>query len=320
MVESGKVLRCSKEDNTELFRQTCGGMGLTGIILSARFRLLPVETSYIRQRSQKAADLNEAIKLFEDADKRSYSVAWVDSSTSRTRLGQSILISGEHCNLAELPGGLQKRPLAMATNSRFSLPFYMPSLLLNRITVRAFNFLYYHKQLKRSSVSLQHYESFFFPLDGIRDWNRLYGRKGFVQYQFVLPKENGYDGLKAILDTIARSGLAAPLSVLKLFGKENPDAVMSFPMEGYTLAVDLRVSEKVFRLLDRLDELVLKYKGRIYLAKDARMSSRLFHATYPDALIPVRFRSLQSTRLNDSRDGQNTPDTRSGILGFFSKI
>ncbi len=143
-----------------------------------------------------------------------------------------------------------------------------------------------------------HFDSYFYPLDGIRHWNRAYGRRGFLQYQFVLPKETSYDGLKDILEKIERSGQGSPLAVLKLFGKPDPNAVMSFPREGYTLALDFKVNPKVLTLLDELDEIVMRNGGRIYLAKDARMSSEIFHKTYSKIVHSNRFRSAQSTRLD----------------------
>ena len=298
MTASGEIVRCSRAENAGLFRETCGGMGLTGIILRARFRLRSIETSYIRQRSQKAKNIDKIIELFENAHERSYSVAWLDCSASGPHLGRSILISGEHCVTGDLPPHLVRKPLRARAHSRISIPFFLPAFLLNSTTVKAFNFLYYHRQWNSNSESIQHFDKYFYPLDSIGNWNRLYGRKGLLQYQFVLPMRNSYEGLKEILTLISRSGEGSPLGVLKLFGKENPDAVMSFPLEGYTMAVDFRVSDRVFRLLEQLDELVLKYEGRIYLAKDARMSEHMFHSTYPNAVSSRKFRSLQSARLN----------------------
>lgn len=298
MTETGEITRCSRNHNAELFRKTCGGMGLTGIILRARFRLQPIETSYIRQISQKATDIEHVMRLFEDSNAQTYSVAWLDCLADNRHLGRSILISGEHCRLAELPDYLKGKPLWPAPRTAISIPFFLPARLLNRASVKALNYVYYHKQLKSAAESIQHFDSYFYPLDRVKHWNRLYGRNGFVQYQFVLPKKSSYEGLKDILARISRSGEGSPLAVLKLFGRENSDAVMSFPMEGYTLALDFRVTPKVFKLLDELDDLVLMYGGRIYLAKDARMSESVFHATYSDTVPSGIFRSLQSKRLN----------------------
>src|SRR5262245_53331227 len=160
------------------------------------------------------------------------------------------------------------------------------------------NFVYYHRERSTPAEGLFHFDKYFYPLDGIQNWNRAYGRRGFLQYQCVLPKEKSLDGLKSILEKIGRSGMGSPLAVLKLFGAPDPNAVMSFPMEGYTVALDFKVEPSVFSLLDELDEIVLKNDGRIYLAKDARMSSRMFHSTYSNIVRSNLFKSAQAERLD----------------------
>lgn len=300
LIETGEIVNCSREENIELFRQTCGGMGLTGIILSARFKLKKIETSFIKQLSQKAANLDAVMRLFEQSESATYSVAWIDCLARGRNLGRSILMTGEHARLDELPANLQKDSLNAAPPSALRVPFYFPAFSLNRLSVKAFNFLYFYKQIKERAENFIHYDNFFFPLDGIRDWNRIYGRGGFVQYQFVLPLEKSYEGLEKILRAIETSGEGSFLAVLKLFGKQNENAAMSFPMEGYTLALDFKVSRKVFALLDRLDETVERFGGRIYLAKDARMSGDFFRKSYPQAVASSRFESLQSKRLRNA--------------------
>lgn len=300
LVETGEIVNCSREENFELFRRTCGGMGLTGIILAARFRLKKIETSFIRQLAQKAENLAAVMRLFEQEESATYSVAWIDCLARGRSLGRSILMTGEHARLADLPANLRADSLRVAAPSLLRVPFYFPAASLNRLSVKAFNFLYYRKQFSERTTSFVHYDTFFFPLDGIRDWNRIYGRAGFVQYQFVLPKEKSCEGLQKILRSIEKSGEGSFLAVLKLFGEQNRDAAMSFPMKGYTLALDFKVNEKVFRLLDRLDETVAEYGGRIYLAKDARMSAEFFRKSYPQAVASKRFESMQSKRLRQS--------------------
>ncbi len=297
LTSSGEVVRCSRDESGDIYRQTCGGMGLTGIILSAKFRLRVIETSYVRQVSQKAPNLERVMELFEEAEKRTYSVAWLDCLAPVKRVGRSVIISGDHCLQHELPSALKNDPLRPAPRSGFGLPFYLPAFLLNFASVKTFNFFYYQIQARTAAASIVHFDNYFYPLDRVANWNRLYGRNGFLQYQFVLPKEKSYDGLIKILDRIARSGLGSPLAVLKLLGRQNPDAVMSFPMPGYTLALDFKVSPAVFRLLDELDELILDYDGRIYLAKDARMKADVFHRCYNEQVSSGSFSSLQSTRL-----------------------
>ena len=297
MTADGSVLRCSREENPGFFWQTCGGMGLTGIILSAKFGLKPIETSYIKQLSLKAPDIESVMRLFEESGDHTYSVAWLDCFARKKNLGRSILKLGEHATVSGLPSRLQNVPLSLAPKVGVGIPFYLPAFSINYASVKAFNFLYYFRQLKQRSENFEHFNSYFYPLDGIQNWNRVYGRPGFVQYQFVLPIETSYDGLIDILQKIARSGEGSPLAVLKLFGKQDPNAVMSFPMEGYTLALDFKVKPAVFKLLDELDELVLKYGGRFYLAKDARMSADVFKRSYTKYVSSGRFSSEQSKRL-----------------------
>lgn len=299
LIETGEIVRCSLAENAELFRRTCGGMGLTGIILSARIRLKQIETAFVRQVSQKAANLEAAMRLFEQTETATYSVAWIDCLARGKNLGRSVLMTGEHAQTKELPANLRQNALSFAPPGKLQVPFYFPAFSLNRLSVKAFNFLYYQKQFAARFENFVHYDNFFFPLDGVREWNRIYGRKGFVQYQFVLPKNNSYDGLEKILRRIERSGQGSFLAVLKLFGRQNPNAAMSFPMEGYTLALDFKVNEKVFALLDELDEIVHAYGGRIYLAKDARMNAAFFRASYAETVASDFFQSSQSKRLSE---------------------
>lgn len=294
---NGDIVKCSRDENPELFWQTCGGMGLTGIILNAKFRLKPVETSYVRQITCKASGLEQVMRLFEESGSYTYSVAWLDCFAPRRQLGRSIVRFGEHSSYEELPSKLQKEPLRLAPKSGFDIRFYPPSFSVNYATVKVINSIYYHEHPIEKRENFAHFDRYFYPLDSIRHWNRVYGRHGFVQYQFVLPKENSFDGLKMILENIRESGQGSPLAVLKLFGKQDPNAVMSFPMEGYTLALDFKVNPKVFRLLDELDLIVLRNNGRLNLAKDARMSPDIFRRTYSNIVPSNGFSSHQSNRL-----------------------
>ncbi|MBK6590321.1 MAG: FAD-binding oxidoreductase [Acidobacteria bacterium] len=297
MTGDGTTLRCSRAENADLFWQTCGGMGLTGVILAVKFKLKPIETAYIDQISYKTADLESTMKLFEQSGSSTYSVAWLDCFASKKDIGRSILMLGEHCNLSDLPKIFNNEPLRKATGSALNVPLFMPSFALNYLSLKAFNTLYYHRQMRSEVRSTVHFEPYFYPLDGMTNWNRLYGKNGFVQYQFVLPLETSYDGLTRILEKVSRSGQGSPLAVLKLFGKADPEAVMSFPMEGYTLALDFKAEPSVFRLLDELDEIVLEDRGRIYLAKDARMKAETFRRSYSKIVSFGHFSSTQSERL-----------------------
>jgi len=297
LLGDGRIVRCSPGEHTDLFRATCGGMGLTGMILSAAIRLKPLLSAYVDQTTYKARDLEESLELFHTHAGEPYSVAWIDCLARGSSLGRSLLMTGDHS---------ADGPLTLHASKRLGLPVDMPAVLLNRYSVRAFNTLYYHR-IKGSSVKGRvHYEPFFYPLDSIAEWNRMYGKNGFTQYQFVVPKEGGRDSMRAILQTIVASGKGSFLAVLKAFGKENEN-LLSFPMEGYTLAVDLKLEPDLFPLLDRLDAMVLEYGGRLYLTKDARMSADVFRRSYSrlDQFSAVRaaygakgrFLSHQSLRL-----------------------
>jgi len=187
-----------------------------------------------------------------------------------------------------------------------SIPFNFPSFALNNWSVRVFNWLYYGKVKQSISKQTVDIDTFFYPLDAIGHWNHIYGKNGFTQYQFILPKETSYEGLEEILSAISKSGKGSFLAVLKLYGKAN-DNYLSFPMKGYSLALDFKIEKSLFDLLDKLDEIVVRYKGRIYLAKDARVSKEVFEKGYPqietfrqyrkENKMDIKFQSLQSKRV-----------------------
>ena len=297
LLADGSPIRCSRSEHPELFHATCGGMGLTGLIVGARLRLRRIESAHIEQTTYKAANLEEVVALFDTHSTATYSVAWIDCLASGKALGRSLLMLGEHARDGEL---------SLAPKPTLSIPLDMPSILLNRYSVQAFNELYYQRIRQAESQQRVGYESFFYPLDGIRQWNRLYGKQGFLQYQFVIPKAAGLEGMRAILQRIATSRRGSFLAVLKAFGTAN-DNLLSFPAEGYTLALDFKYEAGLLELLSELDAMVLAYGGRLYLSKDARMSEATFKHSYPNwaqfqetrarygALH--KFASLQSRRL-----------------------
>jgi FAD/FMN-containing dehydrogenase len=295
MLADGTVVHCAADRNPELFQATCGGMGLTGIILTVQLRLRRIDSALIAQRTFRAHSLEQAFELFEQEAAATYSVAWIDCVASGRQLGRSLLMTGEHAG----PG-----TLAPATARPIAVPADLPARLLNRRTVGAFNSLYFH--LPRASDALVHYEKFFYPLDRLLQWNRLYGRKGFLQYQFVLPLEAGAAGMQKILSRISASGRGSFLAVLKRLGGQNAN-YLSFPVAGYTLALDFKMEEGVLELLNELDAMVTDQGGRLYLAKDSRMSAETFRRGYPawEKLQAVRalhgasgrFASLQSERI-----------------------
>ncbi len=302
---AGDVTRCSRIDNPVLFEHTLGGMGLTGIITKAAIRLQPVESAWIRQEMHLAPNLKTAMDIFEANHDATYSVAWIDCLAGGADLGRSLVMLGEHATLSDLPTGQRGTPFDVPTKSKKSVPFDFPGFALNRFTVRAFNALYYWAGSRKKGVQLVDWDSYFYPLDAILQWNRIYGRKGFAQFQCVLPLDASEDGLSELLTAISKAGAGSFLAVLKRFGTQN--SAFSFPMEGYTLALDFPINPKTLALLDTLDRITLDHGGRFYLAKDARMSAKTFAASddriaafraeRQDHNWQTRFASAQSERL-----------------------
>lgn len=299
LLANGAVMRCSPEHDTELFAATCGGMGLTGVILRLALRLIPIETGWVRQTTVAAPNLDAAMQTFEANRAATYSVAWIDCLASGADLGRSLVYLGEHARAGEIG----ERPLAgPPPRHRRTVPVDLPGFTLNRLSVAAFNAAYYARATPGEAlVDLQTY---FYPLDAIRDWNRIYGPSGFLQHQSVLPPESAREGLRALLTRIADRGAGSFLAVLKLLGEAA--GPLSFPRPGYTLALDFPATAANFSLLVELDAVVADHGGRLYLAKDARAGvstlrgyERLadFRAVR-DRVDPARrFRSLQSERL-----------------------
>ncbi|UXP32427.1 FAD-binding oxidoreductase [Reichenbachiella agarivorans] len=273
------IVEVCAQDNPELFDLTHGGMGLTGVVLSAKIRLKKIDNALIDTLNIKASNLEEVFELFQKHKDYTYSVAWIDCYQKGSSIGRSVLMLGEHASKEQVNGKESPKAHTSSPKPKLKMPMDLPNWALNGFTIRLFNFLYYHKQWKKQSKKLVHYEGFFYPLDSILEWNKLYGRRGFIQYQFVLPLEGSIEGLKVMLDMIRTSGYGSFLAVLKLFGAK--DNEFSFPMEGYTLALDFPIKDGLFEFLDLMDEQVIKYGGRIYLSKDARMSRSTFETTYP---------------------------------------
>jgi len=295
--ENGEVLNCSRSENADKFWATIGGMGLSGIILSAKFKLKNIETSFIRQERIKAENLDEIFQLFDESESWTYNVAWIDCLQKGENLGRSILMRGEHAFKHELPLNLQNNLLQLQKKISPKIPFFFPGFVLNNLTVKLFNFLYFKKQSKKMVKNIVHFEDFFYPLDVVTDWNRIYGKNGFIQYQLVLPKATGKEGMKEILETIAASGNGSFLAVLKLFGKANEEAYNSFPIEGYTLALDFKMNAKLKNLVEKLDKIVESYGGRIYLTKDSMSKPTLVN--YLKNVNNSKFVSLQSKRIQN---------------------
>jgi FAD/FMN-containing dehydrogenase len=286
----GSTVTCSRDENPELLSATIGGMGLTGTIIEAAFRLRPIETGWMRQKTTVAADLDSALTALQDTGEATYSVAWIDCLARGASLGRSLIFAAEHATLRDVEA---LRPAAEAFPSskigRLAIPMELPSLTLNRLSVSAFNELYFRAGAVQSGYPfLVHWNPYFFPLDGIGNWNRIYGKRGFLQYQCVIPAAHARSALGLILERISHHGSASFLAVLKQLGPSHGD--LSFPFEGFTLALDLPVSDDAFPLLDELDRSVVETGGRLYLAKDARQSPATFEAGYPGL---SRFRDLR---------------------------
>ena len=306
LLSSGKIIKCSQKSNADLFQATAGGMGLTGIILRAAIQLKKIESAYIKQKLYKARNLKHIMELFEENKNVPLTMAWIDCIKGGKNMGRSILYSGHHATADECTAAGIKNPLDPNVPKKITVPFNFPSFALNSLSVRAFNFFTYHKQSSKTTSSIVSYDSFFYPLDSIYMWNRIYGKRGFTQYQFVLPMSSSAEGIDDILKRISKSGMGSFLAVLKQLGKENKNLI-SFPMEGYTLALDFPITRKLFPFLNELDRMVTDYGGRVYLTKDARMSAAMFRRTYRNAEKFINykhnidkkniFRSLQSERL-----------------------
>ena len=272
----GAIRECSRAAHADLFRATVGGLGLTGVILSARLRLQPVASAFVRQETLPARDLDETLDRFEESREWPFSAAWIDGLAGAARRGRALLTRGRFLERSALPAPAALAwPAAAARRPRVAVD--APAALLNRISVGLFNALRYRRG-SAGGVRTVHGERFFFPLDGLEHWNRLYGRRGFVQYQCVLPRGASAAGIAALLDRSAGQGPF--LAVMKLLGAAG-EGLMSFPMDGHTLSLDFPLRRGTLRLLDELDEITHGCGGRVYLAKDARCAPRRVEEGYP---------------------------------------
>lgn len=280
LLASGDVMICSREENSEVFWATVGGIGLTGIILTAKIQLIEVESAYIDVTYEKARNIDEAFEKFVENDTNfKYSVAWIDCLSSGDSLGRSVLMRGNHTKRIDLPAKI-KNPYKLPKDLPLKMPINAPSIALNKYTISAFNQVYYSSF--KNEQKMEHYGSFFHPLDIIDDWNKLYGKKGFIQYQAVIPKTNNpKEAMRELLTVLSEEKRASFLAVLKSSGAAN-NSYLGFMREGYTLALDIPIKNKgVFETIERLDEIVLAYEGRVYLAKDSTLDEKTFKTMYP---------------------------------------
>lgn len=281
LLADGSTIKADRNENSDLFFACFGGLGLLGTILTVCIRLRKIETTYFKQQSIVAHDLNEMLEAIDANDHQyNYSVAWIDSLAVNKKLGRGVLAVGNEAGINNLPQKLKNNPLKVGAKPRLTVPFYLPSLTLNRFTIRLLNKILYIKQ--KGGTGISHYESFFFPLDMINNWNRGYGKRGFIQYQFVVPEANGKEHICEIMETITKSGCMPFLNVLKKFGEGNKNSILSFPMKGYTFAIDFPITSGLKGFTHKLDHMVMEAGGRIYLGKDAYLEEATFKKMYPD--------------------------------------
>jgi FAD/FMN-containing dehydrogenase len=274
---NGERFVCSPDENSELFRATIGGLGLTGIILWAEFRLQPIVNPFIDMERIQFSSLDEFMQISAETDKQyEYSMSWVDILIGGQALCRGIFMCGNPNQSESRAAQRVRKQLPLV------VPFDFPTFVLNTFTVKTFNELYYHTQLSKRVHKVVPYEAFFYPLDSIHEWNRMYGKRGFLQYQFVVPFEDDFAAMREILGRIRRSGEGSFLTVLKTFGDIQSPGMLSFPRPGITLALDFAYGgKKTLQLLDELDTIVRQSGGAVYPAKDARMSAENFQAFFP---------------------------------------
>ena len=312
VLADGRYVRCSASDEPDLFWATIGGMGLTGLIVDVELQLRPVETAWIRERAIRCKDWSAMLEAFAANAGATYSVAWLDISGGR-RPGRGVLLLGEHATKSSL-GDRRDDVLQLDRRRRLAVPRRPPLNLLNSLSVKLFNQAFY--LVNGSKEHDVHYGKYFYPLDAVVGWNRLYGPDGFLQYQLVVPESGGAALLERVFDEVKRYGRSSFLSVLKRMGPASAGP-LSFSVEGWTLTMDFPRRPELFPFLDRLDALVLEAGGRVYLTKDARLPAATFRQMYPryeDWLAVKRhvdptakFRSAQSHRLGIDADVTGVP-------------
>lgn len=294
VMPDGKIVVCNKDENESLFRATCGGMGLTGVIIEVIFQLKAISSTSIEQKTVATKNLENTFKAFEKYKKNTYLVAWIDGLATGKHVGKGLIYIGDDANDNEFD---------ISSKKRIKIPKWFPSFLLNPLSIQIYNWYYYN--IHKNTTGKVTIDDFFYPLDGLANWNRIYGKKGFVQYQIVIPKKLSYEGISKILKTVNNSKHTSYLTILKLMGKENEN-YLSFPLEGYTIAMDFKVKKGLWSFLNHLDSVILEYNGRAYLAKDGRMTKGVFEKGYLEleAFKMIRkqyslekLQSLQSKRL-----------------------
>ena len=300
MLHDGSIVQCNEYKNSDIYLATVGGMGMTGIILDVQLQLKPISSSYMDVETIKFDNLKELFDLqYASMDSHEYLFSWVDSQNEGNSMGRGIFQRANHC---------VDENLYYKEQRRISVPFYMPNLTINRYTVAAFNKLYY-TMTENTRYNKLYSENFFYPLDRFDNWYRIYGKNGFIEYQVVVPFDGAYETITELLRHITKSKLGSTIAAVKPLIKS--DGLMSFPIDGFTLAVDFAHNPRLQSLLDKLDRIVIASGGRVYLAKDARLSGRNFTEMYSDSLdnwqnirkkyhVNNSFSSMMFSRLFDS--------------------
>jgi FAD/FMN-containing dehydrogenase len=290
---------CSPTENADWFAATIGGLGLTGFISWATLRLKPIVSRKIDYEGIQFHGIDEFLDLTSQSHDIEYTVSWVDVTSTGRNFARGIFMQGDH--------SAKRDTLSTSPKPKLVFPFEAPGFALNSLSVSLFNTAYFHKQIHKRVVGLQDYEPFFYPLDMVLHWNRMYGKRGLLQFQYVIPWEHAKEGTIAILREVAKSGLASFLAVLKAFGDVPSPGMMSFPKPGITLALDFPIKpDKTFPLFHRLADMTREFGGRLYPAKDAAMTASQFQAFYPQWEHFARYRDPLLTSSFWERVTQNS--------------
>ena len=296
--EKGQMQTCSKHKNKDLFNYSIGGMGLTGVIYSCKFRLIPIHTDLILQEKIKTKNLKETMKILKESSNWQYNVGWIDTSAKNLNLGRSIIFKGKHVKIPKV------KQLTFTESSKLKIKINFPKFLLNHLTIKFLNFFYYILNFQKKS--LVKIDDYFYQLDKIKNWNLIYGKKGFISYQLVIPEKKSYTSIKQILEILINNKCYSFVSVIKFLGRK--DGYNSFGIKGFTLVFDFPLYDNIYLVLEQINKILIKNKGNIYLCKDSITKSSDFKMMnnnfYDKKFIRMRrvkkkyFNSEQSIRLN----------------------
>jgi hypothetical protein len=266
MTNDGKIIRCDDANNTLLFKATIGGMGLTGIIIRACFKLIKIPSAWLKQEVIATANLTETFNLFQLSSEWPYVVAWLESSSKKEKTGRGLVYRARHAAVTELPIAYQNNPFNLAKKNNINIFCDLPVNVINFYTTRLFNKIFYYKDNYNNLID---YNSYFYPLDHVLNWNRLYGKQGLIQFQCLIPIAESFSGITRLLNTVTESKIGCFLAVLKLFTDQadqvdpvNQSGMISFPGCGYTLTLDFPVSASSLKLIKILQNITVEHKGR----------------------------------------------------------